>query len=218
MSGSSYLVTGSDGNQIQGSDGSLLATDGDLGAIGTAVARLFALLPPWFPAGMAPGLTAILSGPGYVISFIYQTLQYARMQMRVRSAFGGWLDMISYDLYGNNLPRATMNDAEFKAAILAALFPPANTKQAIITKLTNLTGLAPIILSPWSPSDMGGYGTNTMGYGVAGSYYGSYKMNAQIFIYAYRPRDGVHSATDAEIYATISGCVSGGITPWTILL
>ena len=216
MSGASSIVTGSDGSTVVADDTSKITTDGDLGAVGTHVARLVALLPPWFPSA-APGLTAILSGPGYVLSFIYQTLQYARMQLRIRSAYGGWLDMISYDLYGYNLPRGAMADAQFKAAILAALFPVANTRSAIITNVTTLTGLAPLVWYPWNPSDMGGYGTGLMGYGNANANYGSYAMNGQVFVIAYRPRDGIHVATNAQIYAAVAASLSAGITAWTEL-
>jgi len=223
------------------------------------VHRLAGLIPPsWFGTGAtevdevmaqpgAPLLNIPLSGTGYNLSWIYVLYKYALTQSRIASATGVWLDRISYDFLGNDLPRlVNEQDDAYRARIMDAILAPKQTRAAIIQAVEALTGAAPKLIELWNPGDTGAYGTSgQQGYGVAGMY-GSLKFNNQIFVTAYRPPGGgipnapgygnpqsgygsggygqygdmneVDAAVpDATIYATIAKTVAAGITAWTCI-
>jgi hypothetical protein len=150
------------------------------------LARIKALLPyRWFPDS-TPILDALLSGPAWALSFIYSLIQYAQLQTRIATATDGFLDLISYDFFGNNLPRNSQElDAPFRSRIVATLLKPKATRTAMIAALVALTGRTPEIFEPARPMDTGAYGANIWGYGSAGGY-GSMLLRAQAFIIAYR--------------------------------
>jgi hypothetical protein len=207
-------------------------------------ARLKALLPNGWFRDETPILDAVLSGIAWALSFAYGLIAYARLQTRIDTATDGFLDLISYDFFGDSLPRKSgESDAAFRSRIQAALFPEKGTRQAMIRMLELLTGRTPIIFEPSRPADTGAYNTNTMGYGVAGAY-GSLMLPAQAFITAYRPTgQGVPGVAgygnpqgayntgsrieyasaeliagavkDSDIYAAISNTAPAGTLMWT---
>jgi hypothetical protein len=66
--------------------------------------RIKALLPfRWFP-DTTPVLDALLSGIAWSLALIYSLIQYAKNQTRIATASDGFLDLISYDFFGINLP------------------------------------------------------------------------------------------------------------------
>lgn len=152
--------------------------------------RLKGLLPSrWFGSSTdsVPYIDAVLTGIGNALSFIYALYGFAKLQTRILTATGGWLDVISADFYGAALPRQTgETDASFRSRILANLFREKGTRHAIVLTLTQLTGRPPIIIEPTRPADCGGYGAPNCGYGVAGAY-GSLQLPYQAFIIAFRP-------------------------------
>jgi len=179
------------------------------------VNRLLALLPPWFPAGAATVLEAVLQGSAWVLSQVYTLIGFARAQTRISTASAGWLDLISYDFFGRSLLRLT-NEADFAFAtrIKANLLQPAATRPALITALMRLTGRSPVVIDPWRPGDCGAYGYGGLGYGVAG-YYGSLSMPAQTFLVVYRPAGG--GVSDAGIYQVIVNTIPAGAIAWSAL-
>jgi hypothetical protein len=128
--------------------------------------RLKSLLPAgWFaPAGATSGtsasptpvLDAILSGFAAVGSWGHALLRYASAQTRMATAGDGWLDIASLDYLGATLPRQPgEGDAAFRARILAAVLPHANTRAAIAAAIGNVTGALPRLVEPWNPADNG---------------------------------------------------------------
>ncbi|MDE2103830.1 MAG: hypothetical protein KGL39_41720 [Patescibacteria group bacterium] len=155
--------------------------------------RLTALTPNgWFPNGASPILSALYAGCGNAIAAIYSLLAYVRNQTRIATATDGFLDLISQDFFGPNLPRgANQSDASYRAAIQLALFPQKATRAAVSNILQQLTGRTPIIIEPFSPGDCGAYGSLAnpnvpCGYNVAGRY-GDLQIPYQAFVIAYRP-------------------------------
>jgi hypothetical protein len=121
--------------------------------------RMQALLPRgWF--GDSPTiLTALLKGFAAILANVYAVLAYAKLQTRILTATDGFLDVISADFFGSNLPRRTgESDAAFRNRIVVNLFRERATRKAVIQVLTTLTGRAPLIVEPMRPADTGGYG------------------------------------------------------------
>jgi hypothetical protein len=143
--------------------------------------RIKALLPRWF-ADSTPVLDALLNGLAYIKAFLYGLIDYARLQTRVKTATDGWLDMISADFFGGALPRqAGQADADYRNAIIVAMFRELATRRALIQVLTDLTGHAPALFEPRRPLDTGSYGGPLLGYGMAGGY-GSLLIPYQAFV------------------------------------
>lgn len=215
-------------------------------AIGDQVdmqSRIRRLLPvQWFPDD-APILSAVLSGIASVKSFLYELIGYAQLQARIRTATGGWLDLVAIDFFGTDaLRRAGQSDTSFRAVILANLFRERATRRALISVLTDLTGVAPSVFEPSRVQDTGAYRAPSLGYGVAGGY-GSLLLPYQAFVSASRPAgsgipsvagygipsggygvpsraeyasigDVEDAVTDADIYAAVDGVKPVGTIMW----
>lgn len=210
------------------------------------VQRQRAVIPPWFPdADNAPVLTSILKGTGSVFAFVYDFLTEAAKQTRIRTATGGWLDMIAWDFFAARFVRRNEEtDSSWQPRIIKEILRPRQTKAALSQMLVDLTGNVPVIQEAFSPSDFGSYGTGTMAYG-AGLGYGSLLYSNAVFITAFRPAsNGVPfiagynaygggygvgwlsyidmslvtgPVTDEEIYARIQETIAAGITAWVAI-
>jgi hypothetical protein len=173
--------------------------------------RLKALLPRGWFGDSTPVLDALLSGFAYTLSFVYSLIQFAKNQTRIRTATDGFLDLISFDFFGSNLPRRTQEqDSPFRARILATLFREKVTRNGMIVALVALTGRTPIIFEPARPADTGGWGIG-WGWDTAGGW-GALDLRAQVFITAFRASgSGIPNAAgwDASY-----GCWGGGYSEW----
>jgi hypothetical protein len=162
-------------------------------------ARIRAVLPTsWFPgctpgaASSTPVLDAVLAGLGSAWAAMYALLAYTKLQTRIVTATGFFLDLVALDFFGNSLVRESgETDAAFQARIRSNIFAPRGTRAALALALTNLTGRTPAIFEPANTEDTGGYGTEAqggggMGYCVAGGY-GSLQLPFQCFVTAFRP-------------------------------
>ncbi|MCE9565857.1 MAG: hypothetical protein K8U57_27850 [Planctomycetes bacterium] len=215
-----------------------------IGDPGNIFGRIKAALPNGWFQGATPVLDGVLSGIAAALAAVYSQISYARLQTRVGTATDGFLDLISFDFFGANLPRRTQEmDAAFRNRILAALFPEKATRHGLVRTLEILTGRTPWVFEPARPADTGAYNTNTMGYGAAGGY-GSVLLPFQAFVVAYRPTSqgipyiagygnspGAYSTPsqieyanpglvlgavqDADIYAAIDGVKPVATTIWT---
>jgi hypothetical protein len=205
------------------------------------LSRIKALLPRgWFPDS-TPVLDALLSAHAWCLSFVYSLIQYAKSQTRIATATDGFLDLISYDFFGGNLPRrAQEQDDPFRTRIQASIFGEKVTRNGMIKALVALTGREPIIFEPARPADTGGWGIAT-GWDTAGGW-GELDLPAQVFITAFRPKgsgipnvagwdspsgswDGGYSSwadlsqvqgyvSDSDIFATIAATKAEGVTAW----
>lgn len=160
------------------------------------LARIKATLPGWFPSS-SPILDGVLSAFANVASWVYGLIVYAKAQTRILTATDGWLDLIAFDFFGRRVQRGSRTDVAFRTAIIAELFRPRNTRQAIIDVLTALTGNVPDIFEPARPQDTGAYAPGPSGdgrgyglaYGIAGGY-GSLLMPYEILVTAHRSPSG----------------------------
>jgi len=212
------------------------------GDVNDQLNRLKSTLPPWF-GDTNPILTALLKAAATALAFVYGLVVYARLQTRIMTATGGWLDLIAQDFFGPEVSRAPgESDTSFRNEVVVNLFRERGTRRAIATVLTDLTGIEPEIFEPNRLQDTGAYNSPTIGYSVAGGY-GSLLLPYQAFVTAYRPATsgipnvagygistGGYSTpseaeytsvsmvqsevTDADIYAAVDGVKPAGTIAW----
>ncbi|HEV2917564.1 MAG TPA: hypothetical protein VGW78_07525 [Candidatus Babeliales bacterium] len=156
--------------------------------------RLIAQLPPWFETPTVDLAAALQMYVGYnanpnlitTMLFHYMQYQYAQLQMRIQTATGSNLDIISQDYLGNTLPRyPNENDDSFRQRILSNVVRPRATRQAMSDSVELLTGFTPTIIEGmWGPDH--GYlnQPTTLGCNIYGSV-GSGSYPYQFWIYAY---------------------------------
>ena len=148
--------------------------------------RLRGLLPPGWFGDSNPVRDAVLTGCAQMLSWCYTLYAFARDQTRLRSASGGWLDMIGLDFFGATLPRyANQSDDSYRNRLQVNLFRERATHAAVAKVLLDLTGRAPMVVEPARPADVGGLGVS-FALGATGRV-GSIKLPYQAFVTAYRP-------------------------------
>jgi hypothetical protein len=150
------------------------------------LARIKAVLPArWFPDA-TPLLDGLVTGLADASAWLYALLGNVKLQARLATATGGFLDMIGNDYFGARvLRRAGQGDAAFRARIETELLRERGTRPALIAVLEEMTGRTPIIFEPARPADTRAWGI-ALGYGAAGGW-GSLMLPFQCFVTAYRP-------------------------------
>lgn len=171
------------------------------------IRRQAAILPPWFgPPGIAPPVLRIpMAMGGWVASWVHDLIIFVRRQSRIKTATGGWLDLIAYDFFGNRVRRKlAQTDEAFRRRILIEMFRRRNTRPAMISALKDLTGFEPRIFEPARPQDTGGIGiAGGMGIGVSGAI-GTIGQPGEVYIDVYRtPEAGI--ANVAGIGMSVGG-------------
>ncbi len=208
--------------------------------------RMKRAMPPWFVGNSVeddnPIIDALLTGIAYGYAFFYTLYSYALLQVRIATATDGWLDLISSDFFGTNLPRKGQSDSVFRAQIIYNIFRERATRKAVHDVLTQITGREPIIVEPTLPIDTGAYGV-CYGYGMGGAY-GSLLLPYQAFVTAFRPQingaagmngwggylggygvgsevyahhDDLFGIRDADIYAAIESVKPLGTKIWVAI-
>lgn len=174
--------------------------------------RLKRLMPQSWFGDNSTVIDAILRGFASVNASLYALIAYARLQTRINTATDGWLDMIAYDFFGNNLPRKPgQSDDSYRAWIKVNLFREKATRRAIVLVVRELTGRDPLIIEPGNPVDTGAYRCPNSGYGMAGSY-GSLNMPYEAFVTVYRSvSDGVSDIAGYGISTSGYSIASRGV-------
>jgi hypothetical protein len=211
------------------------------------LSNLKKLLPNgWFQPGETPLLDGLLTGIASALSFVYGLLIYLRLQMRISTATDGFLDLIAADYFGNRIFRSSnQSDDSFRARIIAGILRERNTRYAVTSIITQLTGKAPIIFEPRRPSDTGVYGGPGLFWGRMGGW-GTNSRPYQSFVTVFRPPgQGVpyvagygiptgawstpsraewtnasmlEGLTDNDLYAAIESVRPAGYTIWVALV
>ena len=209
------------------------------------LARIKRVVPSRWFAYVAPLRDAVLGGLADQLAWIYSFIAFAKLQTRISTATGFFLDLIAFDYFGLFIRRRVAEiDMAFSARIKKEILRERVTRKGMIQALTDLTGKAPIVFEPSSTFDAGGWGTHC-GYGLAGGY-GNLKLNNQVFLTVYRPGlqgvpnvDGyggglggygvgaieyvgasmiTGAVTDTDIYTTIEATKPTGAICWTKLI
>jgi hypothetical protein len=207
--------------------------------------RVKQLLPKGWWRFTAPLRDAILGGLADLASWSYSLIDYAKLQTRVAWATGIWLDIISNDFFGLNLPRKTNeNDTNFRARIQKELIRERVTRAGMISAVSDLTGTLTTVFEPWNTGDTGAWDNGTFAYDVSGGW-GDTILPAQSFLNVQPPGlqgiggvggwdsgylawDGgigmwadmsliTGAVTTADIYATINKTRPVGSIVWTQL-
>jgi len=167
------------------------------------LARLQSLVPRGWFGDAPPVLTALLKGFAAIFANVYAVIVYAKAQTRIATASDGWLDLISADFFGSNLPRkANQSDASFRAVILANLFQEKATRKAIVNVVTNLTGRSPVVFEPNRPADVA-----VMGVPMAG---GQNYMGIQTGMYSGPARMGSLATPFTALITVYRPIATGG--------
>jgi len=183
--------------------------------------RLQQLVPHgWFSNGLVPVRDALLTGIANIFAFVLSLLAHVRLQSRIATATGGFLDMIAWDFFGSNLVRqANQTDTSFRSRIQSAIFLERATRKAVITILTQVTGRVPTVFEPQRAVGTGAYNVGVVAYDIAGAY-GSLNIPYQSFVTAFRPLAGSpqFGISDADIYAAIENVRMAGTIIWVRIL
>jgi hypothetical protein len=120
-------------------------------------ARLKDDLVNWF-GNDTPVLDSLLKGCAVTDAYIYSLIAYTKLQTRIQTATGFFLDYVSKDFFGTELPRfPNENDASFRKRIEAALIQEKATRKGLREALIALTGRTPILIEPWDIGTSGCY-------------------------------------------------------------
>lgn len=155
------------------------------------LARIKSILPRWWGDDDTPVLDGVLSAPSWALAFIYQLIGYVRLQTRLATATDGFLDLFAADFFGTALPRNPGEiDSAYRARIKASLFPPKNTRAALVQAIVQLTGIAPTIVEPQNPGDTSAFGS-LLWLNVPSVVWSSRTMPSQCFVTVHVGTTGV---------------------------
>ena len=177
--------------------------------------RLKAVLPSAWFADQTANLDGILAGFAQAWAGIYALLGLVRCQTRVATASGEWLDRAVLDFFGQRLRRNFGEaDAALRSRLDVEMQRERATRAAMVVKLTQVTGRAPVILEPARATDTGGWGQAT-GWGAAGAY-GSLMMPHEFFVTAFRPvpGSGTTPVSDGDIQAAVVDMLPVAAVAW----
>lgn len=178
--------------------------------------RIKALLPRWFGAGDTPVLDALLQGPAWALSFIYDLAAYAKLQTRIRTATDGWLDLIAGDFFGARLMRrAGQGDVSYRSTILASVLRRKVTRKALSDALTLLTGRTPMIGEGDQPASTGAWDVNNAFWDTPMGFWGEHRP-FEAFVIAYRPLPGTdqYGVSDEDIRLMVEAVRPAAIVVW----
>ncbi len=174
--------------------------------------RLKRYLPRWFgySADPTPVLDSLLAGIASALAHLYALAEFARLQARLATATGGWLDFAAYDFFGRTLPRlGSERDADYSRRIRQEVFRQRNTRGAIDAAVFDLTDRHPHIFEGQHAPTCGGYGNPSFAFGRAGCW-GSSDAPYEVIVTTPRPagyiipnRGGWGSGTGG--YGTVGG-------------
>ncbi len=122
----------------------------------------------WF-ASAAPIRDAILGGIADAGAWAYSLTGYARLQTRLATATGIWLDIFAYDFLRLHLRRKGSNDDIFRTRIRSTILQERVTRAGMSSMLMALTGSTPTIFEPWNTGDTGGWDTGAFAWADEGA-------------------------------------------------
>lgn len=152
-------------------------------------ARLRRLMPPWFGnEDDSPVVVAALQGAAWSLAFVYSLFQFAKLQTRIATSIGGWIDLASADYFGDQLRRFGFeNDTSYSRRVRLEILRDRNTRNGIDRAVFDLTGNHPSIYEAFRPADCGGWGLPVFALGYTGAW-GSFGAAAEVIITTPAPK------------------------------
>lgn len=176
------------------------------------VRRLKTQIPRGWFASAAAVRNAVFGGAADIFAWIYALIGIAKLQMRLATAQGYFLDLTAYDYFAPSYLRrkSGQGDDVFRARIKKALLRERVTRRGMIDTVADLTGTPPIVLEPWSTQDCAAIGyTFAAGDGFP---VGSLQYPNQFFMTVFRPKGvGIPDIAGVQTYA--GGIEIGALTP-----
>lgn len=121
--------------------------------------RVKKLIPRRWFSYVAPNRDAIIGGIADSAAWGYALTVYAKAQLRISTAYGIWLDIISYDYLNRFIIRGSMGDDAFRIFIKATILQERVTRAGMVKAITTLTNTTLWIFEPWNTFDTGAYTT-----------------------------------------------------------
>lgn len=113
----------------------------------------------WFSdEAKAPGgvLYSLMYAIGQVLQTLQLGLQYSYDSVYLQMAVGSALDMAAQDFYGETVLRLPgESDAAFSSRIMAGLFSPVATYEAVYNAVQQVSGIQVQIIQPWDIATTG---------------------------------------------------------------
>lgn len=120
--------------------------------------RLKEVIPPsWYP-DPSTNEHGFLQGFASIASSLYGLISFSKLQMRLSTMSGIFIDLFAYDHLGRTITRkAGETDTAWRARVQAALLAERVTRNGMYKAILNLTGKAPLIFEQWNPGDTGAW-------------------------------------------------------------
>ena len=129
-------------------------------------------------------IDAVCNAAAWAFALVYDNIIASIPLLRINTAFGGFLDLISCDFFGSRIPRyANETDPMFLSRIKLNMFRERGTRAAMRSILTDFTGIPPQIFEPRNSHDVCHLNLFYLNIGQLGSTHYPY----QAFVTAYRP-------------------------------
>lgn len=142
-----------------------------VGDAGNIHGRLRKYLPPsWFGGrGDSPLVGSVMAGVAAILVNTFSLIAFAKLQARIATSTGGWLDLSAYSFLGSTLPRFHLEiDDSYRPRVMKEIFRERNTRPSGIDLLTELTGQVPFVYEGWYAPANGGWRTPAFAWGSRG--------------------------------------------------
>lgn len=123
--------------------------------------RLKEVIPPsWYP-DPATNEHGFLQGFANIASGLYALISFSKLQMRLSTMTGMFIDLFAYDHLGRTISRkVNETDDAWRARVQTALTEQRVTRSGMSQAIFNLTGKLPIIFEQWNPGDAGAWASS----------------------------------------------------------
>ena len=169
--------------------------------------RIRLTLPDGWFGDVAPVRDGLLEGLGSVWAWLYRLLQTVRLQTRLASTTGQFLDLACVDYFGARLARrAAEGDDALRSRLQSAMRRERGTRAGLISAVA-AAGYTASVFEAARPADTGAYNTaGQLAWNTSGAY-GSLQMPLECLV-VLRPIAPVADVDDEIVGALPAGGVA----------
>lgn len=178
------------------------------GQQGDMTARLRLTLPGGWFSDNGPVMAGLLAGLGTAWAAAYSLLGVVRLQSRLATVAGQFLDLACTDYFGLRFSRrGGEGDAALRARLMRAMQRERGTRAGVIAAAAE-AGYSASVFEPGRPADTGAWGVpGGLAYGVAGGW-GSLQMPFECLVTV----TGVAPVTDVR--PEVAAVLPAGAVAW----